>query len=189
MKFFLHTPNRVRILNGDLEWTGTPAEFLLCEPDYPGLPILTQVPAVVRYQTPEWKYIEDSNGLKHPDTFDALPYCENIANYVVEPPAIWVHTQQAKALLCASDTNDTIPFSIAMRSGPNADDPLLPITANWPIMLRQKNGLAMDNILISFIDGQASGAYTYNEHLPLGEWYIDEADFTPVILGETVYVV
>jgi len=189
MKLFLHTLTRVRILNGDQEWTGSPDDFAILEPDYPGLPVLTQAPALVRYQTPEWKYIEDANGQKHPDTFNALVYCENIAAYVIEPPAIWVHTDQQKALLCASNPLDTIPFTIDMRSGPTLDDPILPMTAVWPIMLRQKNGLAMDNILIAFTEGHASGAYTYNEHLPLGEWYIDESDFATVDLADVTHVV
>lgn len=189
MKLFLHTMQRVRIMNGEQEWTGTPDEFQQCEPDYPGLPVLTQAPAVTRYQTPEWKYIEDSMGKKHADTIDCLGYCDNIAAYVLEPPALWVHADLTKALLCASDPSDTIPFAIAMRMGPDAADPLAPISATWPIALRQKNGLAMDNILLTFVDGQASGAYTYDDSLPLGEWYIDEQDFAAVPFGDRTYVV
>jgi hypothetical protein len=153
MKFFLHTLTRIRIINGDQDFECQPDEFQTLEPEYPGLPILTQAPAIVRYQTPEWKYIEDSNGLKHPDTFDALPYCNNIADYVIEPPAIYVHPDLTKLILCMNDPDDTIPFTITLRSGPASDDPVLPISATWPIMLRQKNGLAMDNILMTFVNG------------------------------------
>jgi hypothetical protein len=189
MKLFLHTQTRIRILNGDQEWTGTPAEFQTLEPEYPGFPILTQAPAVIRYQTPEWKYIEDSTGQKHPDMFNALPYCDNIGAYVIEPPAIYVHPELAKNILCANAPGDTIPFTITLRTGLNADDPVKPLSAVWPIMLRQKNGLAMDNILMSFTDGVCSGAYTYNANIPLGEWNIDEQDFNTVTDEGQTFVV
>lgn len=189
MKFFLHTLDRVRIINGDQEWTGTPAEFQVLEPQYPGLPILTGSPAVVRYQTVDWKYIEDSAGAKHPDLVDALQYCDHIANYTPQTPCIYVHCTMSKALLCSSDPEDTIPFTAAIRSGPEETDSLIPISAIWPIMLRQKNGLAMDNILVEFVNGAFAGAYTYNQAQPLGEWYLDEQDFTQVTMGETTYTV
>lgn len=189
MKFFLHTLSKVRIINGDQEWNGTPDEFMLLEPEYPGLPVLSQAPAVTRYQTPEWKYIEDSQGVKHADLFDALQYCENILTYTSVIPAIYADCVLSKVLLCASEESDSIPFTLTIRSGPANSDPVIPITAVWPIMLRQKNGLAMDNILISVTDGVFSGAYTYDHALPLGEWYIDEQDFTQVPIGETTFQV
>jgi hypothetical protein len=189
MKMFLHTSNRIRIISGDQEWNGTPAAFALLETEYPGLPQLTAAPAVTRYQTPELRYVEDSTGQRHPDLFDALIYCDHLANYTVTPPAIYVAAVLSKTLLCASDPNDTIPFTAALRSGPAFDAPILPISATWPIMLRQKNGLAMDNILITFTVGEFAGAYTYDNSLPLGEWFIDEQDFAAVDFGGQTYQV
>lgn len=190
MRFFLHTLDRIRILNGDQEWTGTPEQFQGFEPGYPGLPVLTNAPAVLRYQTPEWKYIEDSIGLKHPDLFDALIYCDRIATYSTPVmPCIYIHCALVKAVLCASDPSDYISFEAAIRSGPIADDPVIPIDAVWPIMLRQKNGLAMDNILVTFTQGLYIGNYTYTASLPLGEWYIDEQDFAQVPFGGVTYQV
>jgi hypothetical protein len=189
MRFFLHTLDRVRIISGDQEWTGTPAEFQILEPDYPGLPTLDNATAVTRYQTNEWKYVEDSLGAKHPDSFNALVYCDNIGNYTPQTPCIFVHCAMAKALLCASDPEDTIPFTASIRSGPLETDSLIPISAIWPIMLRQKNGLAMDNILVEFVNGEFAGAYTYNQAQPLGEWYLDEQDFAQVTMGEITYQV
>jgi hypothetical protein len=189
MKFFLHTSSKIRIINGDQEWTGTPEEFQQHEPAYPGLPILTNAPAVTRYQTPEWKYIEDAAGAKHPDNVDALQYCERIGSYRPVTPAIYVQVTLSKVLLCASNPSDYIQFAAAIRSGPDAADPVLPIDAVWPIMLRQKNGLAMDNILVTFNQGLYAGNYTYNATLPLGEWYVDEQDFAPVTSGDTTYQV
>lgn len=189
MKFFLHTLAKIRIINGDLEWTGTPEHFQLVEPNYPGLPILTHSPAVIRYQTVDWKYIEDAAGAKHPDNVDALQYCDNIATYTPVNPCIYADVTLSKPLLCASNPTDTIPFTLAIRSGPLPTDPILPISAIWPIMLRQKNGLAMDNILISVVNGEYAGAYTYDSSLPLGEWYIDEQDFALVPVGGVTYQV
>jgi hypothetical protein len=189
MKLFLHTLSRIRIMHGDQEFVCTPDQFQALEPDYPGLPTLTHAPAVTRYQTAEWKYVEDSQGRKQADMFDALPYCDKIADYDVSPPAIWVHPTQGKTLLCAGDPEDVIPFTISLRTGPTLDDPPVPLTAMFPIMLRQKNGLAMDNILVSFVDGQASGNYTHNPALPLGEWYIDEVDFDRLMIEGVDHVV
>jgi hypothetical protein len=189
MKLFLHTTNRVRIISGDQEWNGTPAAFALLEPDYPGLPQLTQAPAVTRYQTPELRYIEDSLGQRYPDLFDALLYCDRLATYTVTPPAIYVAATLSKTLLCASDPADTIPFTATLRAGPAPDALVLPLSATWPIMLRQKNGLAMDNILMTFTAGVFVGAYTYHANLPLGEWFIDEQDFATVDFSGQTYQV
>jgi hypothetical protein len=190
MQLFLHTQTKIRIISGDLEWNGTPAEFALFEPDYPGLPILTVTPAAVRYQSPELRYIEDTNGTRHPDLIvDALPYCDKIAIYNVTPPAIYVAATLSKTLLCSSDPNDAIALTAALRAGPEPDAPVLPISATWPIMLRQKNGLAMDNILITFANGTFAGEYTYTSGLPLGEWCLDEQDFDPVTFGGQTYQV
>lgn len=189
MKLFLHTTSKIRIINGDQEWQGTHAEFQAFEPEYPGLPVLSQAPAIARYQTPELKYIEDSNGARHPDLLiDCLSYCDNIGRYLVSLPTIYVSAVIAKALLCASE-DDRIPFTVTLRAGPETDAAVLPISATWPIMLRQKNGLAMDNILIAFVDGVFSGNYTYNPSIPLGEWFIDEQDFAAVTYGGQTYQV
>lgn len=71
MLYFLHTPDKVRIVNGALEWRGTPAAFQTLEPEYPGLPS----GATVRYQTVDLQYYEDATG-RHPDTIDCLGYCD-----------------------------------------------------------------------------------------------------------------
>lgn len=82
MEFFLHNSTRIRIINGALEWQGTPAQFQALEPEYPGLP----TGATVRYQTDDLSYYEDADG-RHEDTFDALQYCEG--TYLTTPaPAL-----------------------------------------------------------------------------------------------------
>lgn len=185
MKLFLHTLSRIRIMNGDQDFQTTPDAFQAFEAAYPGLPD----GMVTRYQTPELAYVQDAAGHHHADPFDALPYCNNIGGYVATPPAVWIHCELAKPLLCASDPSDTIPYTLAIRTGPDPADPLVPIPGVWPITLRQKNGLAMDNILVAFTNGQASGVYTYYPGLPLGEWYIDAADFTTVPIDGVEHIV
>lgn len=82
MRFFLHTLTRIRVVNGSLEWSGTPAAFQALEPQYPGLPS----GALERYQTPDRQVYLDATGF-HPDTFDALPY--TLQNYLtVQPPPV-----------------------------------------------------------------------------------------------------
>jgi len=81
MRLFLHTLSKIRIINGDQEWAGTPDAFAALEPGYPGLPLLTQSPALVRYWTPEWSYVEAANGQKHPNTVDCAVFCDNVATY------------------------------------------------------------------------------------------------------------
>jgi len=178
---------------GDQQIACTRAEFATIEPEYQPPPD----GAARIWSEPVQCLLQDGDQIADPwYTPERLAYfCGRIAQYadaldaLHHPQTIWVHTQQAKALLCASDPADAIPFDIAVRFGPAADDPPVPMTAMWPIMLRQKNGLAMDNILISFTDGQATGRYTYNPALPLGEWYIDESDFTTVDLDGVQYLV
>jgi hypothetical protein len=189
MKLFLHTSTRIRIISGDLEWSGTPLEFAAKEPTYPGLPTLTNYPAMVRYQTPELKYIEDSAGVRHPDLIDALSYCDNIATYLTQAPAIYVHCVMSYPVLNISDPEACIDAEISIKATNNPADPDVPISATWPINLRSKNGLVMDNILIPFESGSALIAFRYKEGLPLGEYRIDEADFDRVDLAGVSYQV
>lgn len=189
MKLFLHTSDRIRIISGVTEWSGTPQEFQVKEPTYPGFPTLTQAPAVCRYQTQELKYIEDSAGGRHPDLFDALAYCENIAMYNTPAPAVYVHAILSTDILNISDPDAAISAEISIKATPDPTGDDLPLSAVWPINLRSKNGLVMDNILIPFTQGYALIAYRYQEGLPLGEYRIDESDFDPVELAGVMYQV
>lgn len=90
MKFFLHAGTHIRIVNdtaGWQEWQGTLAEFLVEEPDYPGLP---SEPAglVLRSQTADRQYLQDANGAQYPDAFNALGYCETIGEYPAWTPPV-----------------------------------------------------------------------------------------------------
>lgn len=189
MKLFLHTSERIRIINGDLEWSGSPAEFLIKEPDYPGLPTLSEATAAIRYQTPDVQYIEDTTGVRHPDLFDALPYCDTVSTYLANDPAVYVHIVMSVPLLIVNDPESCINAEITIRGTADPNDPALPLTATWPINLRSKNGLVIDNILIPFADGVALIAYYYQAGLPLGEYRIDESDFDRIDMGGMMYQV
>lgn len=189
MKLFLHTSERIRIINGDLEWSGSPVDFQTKEPNYPGLPTLTQYPAAVRYQTTELKYIEDTANVRHPDLFDALPYCDNISAYLASAPAVYVHVLMSTPLLIVNDPESAISAQISIKGTADPEGANLPITATWPINLRSKNGLVLDNILVPFEDGEALIAYYYQEGLPLGEYRIDESDFDQIPISEVLHQV
>lgn len=131
MKLFLHTITKVRIVNGDLEWQGTPAAFLVLEPEYPGLPF----GATVRYQTDDVQYYEDGDG-RHTDTVNCLGYCEG--SYVTPPaqeltlPAI---DTRIAALEAGGGSGGNIPIGCEM-SWPFATAPLGWMLAQGGTVLR-----------------------------------------------------
>lgn len=188
MKLFLHSLSKIRIINGDQEWTGTPGEFQALEPTYPGLPILTQAPAVCRYQSPEIKYIEDSQGTRHADLFDALPYCDRLGQYA-PGLSIWVHVQISATALCADDPAATIQAAAHFRQTDDPASPLLPITAGWLIKLRHESGAAVDLFQVNFVNGEMAFVYTFRPGLPIGDWYLNEADFGSVTVNGQEYKV
>lgn len=187
MKLFLHTMTRVRIISGDLEWSGSPADFLALEPAYPGLPTLTQAPAAVRYQTPELKYLEDTAGQRHPDLFDALPYCDKIGTYT---PGLCVYVQvtMSATTLNVDDTQAEIEFEAHFKAAPDPEAPDLPVTATWLIKLRHESGQT-DVFEAAFLNGVCAYTYTYRAGSPLGDWSLAEADFAKVPIGEQTYTV
>jgi hypothetical protein len=188
MKLFLHTFTRIRVINGDLEWSGTPNEFWALEPDYPGLPILTNAQAVCRYQSPELKYIEDANGNRHPDIMcDALPYCDKINTYV-PGQSIYVHVQMSATQLNADDAAAHIDFTAQFRATEDPNGAILPISAGWLIKLRHESG-QVDLFPINFINGECAYIYQHTAGLPLGDWYLSESDFGLVTVGEQTYKV
>lgn len=188
MKLFLHTLTRIRIISGDLEWNGTPAEFQAMEPAYPGLPVLTQAPANCRSQTPELKYVEDTAGTRHPDlTFDALPYCDKIGQYA-PGLCIYVHVQMSATQINVDDSQATIEFTAQFRPTDNPADAILPVTAGWLIKLRHESGQT-DLFQVNFVAGECTYTYRYRDGLPLGDWSLAEADFGTVTVGDQDYKV
>lgn len=199
MQLFLHTHTRIRILNGDQEWTGTPDEFRRCEPEYPGLPILTQAPAVIRYQTPEWKYIEDVNGGKHPDVFNALPYCANIAAYIMPTPIVWIHhtlTAQAGAVIFQPDgvpllrnvADDVLRITSTVRASADHDSPIIDqLQQAFPIRVCYCDGR---EAFIKLVSPIAPGVYQYDlsffDKLPVRHRLFDST-FTAVEVDGVTY--
>lgn len=188
MQLFLHTLSRIRIINGDLEWSGTPQEFALLEPAYPGLPVLSVAPAAARYQSPDLKYVEDTRGVRYPDvSVDALQYCARIGQYA-PAQSIYVHVQMSALQIDADDPTAQIDFTAQFRATENAADPVLPVSAGWLIKLRHESGQT-DLFQIAFENGCCAYQYHYRAGLPLGDWYLSEADFGTVeVAGQTYKV-
>lgn len=183
MKFFLHTPETIRIINEDQEFACTPEEFAALAPAYPGLPD----GAVVRYWTPDQQYVGDGNGNLTPDNLDCLSYVLNIATY--NTPAIYVHVVLSKTALCVSYPNDYIDFIADIKPSldPNGDN--LPVTQEWYIRMRHEAELTFDAFRLFFQDGACHASYRYQAGIPLGVWRVEERDFDQILVNGQRYQV
>lgn len=158
MKFFLHAGDHIRIVNdtsGWQEWQGTLAEFLVEEPEYPGLPA-EPAGLVLRSQTEERQYLQDADGVQYPDAFNALGYCDTIGNYPDWSP------EDPESLI-----NDAIISTAYTWSSDKIDEEITSSGGgpNLPV------GVA----LIWFAATAPEGWYLANgaavsEALPIGEW-------------------
>jgi len=201
MQLFLHTMEKVRIINGSQEWTGTPSEFQAFEPGYPGLPTLTQSPAVTRYCTPDWKYIEAANGSKTPDMFDALPYCANIANYLGARAVLWIHydliPQQGGIMMQAdgvpllgNTTADVLRIVATVRIGQEPEAPIVEqLTQGFPIRMCYKDGA---EAFIKFILPASPGVFQidlcFDGKQPV-RYQLFDSDFQAIDMGGVTYAV
>ncbi len=183
MKLFLHSLERLRIINEPLEWAGTVQEFQALEPAYPGLPD----GATIRYQTPDLQYYEDSSG-RHADPVDCLPYCEQVAAYL-NGGCIYTHVSLSKTLLNIDDTTDQIDWEAHLKPSSDPTSADLPVSASWPIKLRHANGVDVDLIYITFFEGACAYTYRYREGLPMGDWMINEEDFGKIEVQGQSYTV
>jgi len=113
MKYFLHTTTRIRILNGDLEWVGTPSEFSALEPAYSGLP----AGMIVRYATPDYQYVSDGDD-QFDDTVDVLQYCDMIDTYAPGSgnPASYIND----AIITSDNTWSSSKIATEIASGVGA---------------------------------------------------------------------
>jgi len=176
MKFFLHTPDYVRIVNdasSPSEFTCTPEQWALLEPEYPALPS----GMTLRCWTPEQHYVSDGVVNYPEEGFSAEAYCNNVAAY--QTPCICADVQISATELCINaDPVDTITFQAWLRDCQNN---ILPVTDGWIIRLRDAHDDEIDAFPVQFTAG-ATPQMTYsappNAHL--GRVHIDEADFTTV---------
>lgn len=181
MKLFLHTMTRVRIINGDLEWSGTPAEFQALESQYPGLP----AGSTMRSQTPDLAYYEDSAGELHADTLNCLVYCDQVNTYLVTN-CVWVHVALSAPTLDVDDPQAVIQFEAHIKPTNDISSPDLPVYESWIIRPWHEAG-ERDALLFTFTNGACVDSYTYREGVPLGDWYIREEDFNPITVGGSTY--
>lgn len=183
MKFFLHTPEQVRLINGDAEASFTPNEFCVIEPDYPGLP----AGMIARYWTPERHFVGDGNGI-YPDTVDCAPYVEKVNVYLHNLPSIYAHVTLSRTALSISSL-ESIQFAAALKPTADPASEPLPIDREWLIRLRHENGLLFDAFRVVFVGGACAYTYTPQSGLPLGVWYVDEQDFDKVVVAGQTYQV
>jgi len=167
MRLFLHTLSRIRIISGDLDFECTPDQFQALEPDYPGLPTLTQAPAVCRYWTPEWSYVEDSNGVKHPNTHDCAAYCDKIAEYAPLLPVLTVSLsitggdgRDVPGIVRGVSGQDSLAVTGDIR---DAAGTLVPLSYSWRITIVKVRSVAEPVPLDSF---------TYTVGVDHGDFYV-----------------
>ena len=181
MKLFLHTKVKIRIINEDLEWQGTLAEFQALEPSYAGLP----AGATVRYQTPDLQYYEDATGAHHPDSLNCLGYCDRVSSYLVSG-CVWVHVALNVSALDVDDPQAAIQFAAHIKATDDPNGPDLPVNQSWIIRPWHESG-DRDALLFTFVNGACSDFYTYRAGIPLGDWWIREEDFNPISVGGATY--
>ena len=96
MKFFLHTSEKVRIINEPDEFSCSPADFLTLEPEYIGLP----EGMTSRYWTSERSFVSDGVTQIPDTTFDGGIYCDKVTQYQGQLPTIYAHVVLSKQELC-----------------------------------------------------------------------------------------
>lgn len=84
-----------------------------------------------------------------------------------------------------NDGVNALDISLAIRSGPMPDSPLLPISGTWRILIRSKDGPIYDIVSIQVTDGLGEARYTTT--LPPCECTISEDDFDQLEYGGASY--
>jgi len=183
MKLFLHTPEKIRIINGSQEFSCAPTAFAELEPDYPGLP----TGKTLRYWTPDYSYV-DGDALVNPDPLDCLPYINNMSVYQQTLPTAYMHITLSQTAICVTrDPAETIQVHAAFKPTADPESPSLQVDHEWFIKLRHEDGLAFDSFLAAFVAGECDVAYGYTAGLPLGNWSLQESDFAVVSVGPQAY--
>jgi len=184
MRCFLHLGENIRIINEPTEFTCSFSQFQILEPLYPVLPTGKNV----RYWTPEQAYLDGDH--RDPCDHDCGPYTLKVSEYAAPGPSIYAHVQLSGNNLCINaDPPDSISFECHLKATPDPEDDDLPINYTWNIRVRNESDLFYDAFALNFVNGLAGGLYEYQDGLPLGRYYINEADFDRVTLGATTYTV
>lgn len=175
MKYFLHTLDHIRIINGHTEWNGTPERFQVLEPEYPGLPEGIES----RYWTPERAFFADGSY----DGHNCEPYCNKVSEYTAYPE-IYADVTLSQDTLCVSDPNDSITFSATLK---DANSSIIPLDYEWIIRLTHEQQGDIDHIRLIFTQGSCSAVYTALDLLHMGTYILDENKFDLVDLNGTLY--
>jgi len=184
MRFFLQLGETIRIINEPDEFACSFSQFQILEPLYPALP----TNKLVRYWTPDQAYLDGDAraAIDH----DCGPYTLKVEEYAAPDPCIYAHVSLSKTTLCINaDPPDTIVFEAHLKASTDPEDDDLPVNYTWDIRVRNESDLFYDAFALNFVEGMAGGIYEYQSGLPLGRYYINEADFDRVTLGATTYTV
>lgn len=185
MQLLLHTPAKIRIVNGEQEFSCTPAAFAGIEPAYPGLP----AGATERYWTPAYSYVQGPDLWLSPDPLNCLPFIAQASTYQTVG-TIWVHVTLSKTELCVNaDPVDTLEFTATFKAAADPQAGTLPITYAWNIRLRHEGGMVFDAFHAVFLNGVCADTYTYKDNTPLGYWSLREEDIDLVQVGGQRYQV
>lgn len=173
IKLFLHTVEKIRIINESQDFSCTPEEFQGLEPDYAGAPDIYWTPA---FHTPN-------------DAPDCSAYVERIASYIQQFPVIYAHVSLSKTLLNVDLPGDAIQFTARLKADIDPASPTLPVEQNWVLRLSHENGLNFDAFWAEFTSGECQKSYTYRTGTPLGKWFVNENIFDKVTVGGATYQV
>ena len=184
MQFFLQSGENIRIINEPHEFSCFFSQFQLLEPLYPALP----TGKTIRYWTPEQAYLDGD--ARAPIDHDCSAYPPKCADYADPGPSIYAHVSLSKTTLCINaDPTDSIAFEAHLKASTDTEDDDLPVNYSWDIRVRNESNLFYDAFALNFVNGMAGGVYEYQSGLPLGRYYINEADFDRVTLGGVTYTV
>lgn len=86
-----------------------------------------------------------------------------------------------------NDGQQALLVDVALRAGPDPGSPVLPVSGDWRVTIRDDTGAIYDVVRLTITAGQAQVSYTSNQRPAICQ--ILERDFYPVQAGGVTYQV
>lgn len=86
-----------------------------------------------------------------------------------------------------NDGQQALLVDVALRAGPDLGSPVLPVSGDWRVTIRDDTGAIYDVVRLTITAGQAQVSYTSNQRPAVCQ--ILERDFIPVQAGGVTYQV
>lgn len=86
-----------------------------------------------------------------------------------------------------NDGQQALLVDVALRAGPDPGSPVLPVSGDWRVTIRDDTGAIYDVVRLTITAGQAQVSYTSNQRPAVCQ--ILERDFIPVQAGGVIYQV